>query len=69
MRNYKTQKPSKTNASLTINVVCAIVAVFAVVYAIGVHRDSQMTVYAAQNNCEWVYQGTWYGDNRDYICK
>ena len=25
--------------------------------------------YAKNNNCEWVYQGTGYGDDRDYICK
>lgn len=25
--------------------------------------------YAEANNCTWVYQGTAYGDDRDYTCK
>lgn len=61
-------KTTKTT-TLTINVILALVAVFAVAFGIGEHRNAQMTAYAAQNNCEWVYQGTMYGDNRDYICK
>lgn len=32
-------------------------------------RDAQFEQYALANNCEWVYQGTAYGDNRDFICK
>ena len=69
MRHYTKQTPVKNNRSLTFNLLCAAVAVFAVAFAIGEHRTAQMTAYAAQNDCEWVYQGTWYGDDRDYICK
>lgn len=69
MRHYTKQTQPKNNISLTISIVCAIVAVFAVSFGIGEHRNAQMTAYAAQNDCEWVYQGTWYGDDRDYICK
>lgn len=58
-----------SNRSLTINIILALVAVFSVAYAIGEHRTANMVAYAAQNDCEWVYQGTWYGDNRDYVCK
>lgn len=32
-------------------------------------QEAQMQAYAAENNCEWHYQNTMYGDNRDYICK
>lgn len=32
-------------------------------------RDMQFEQYAKANNCEWTYQGTAYGDNRDFICK
>lgn len=67
MHNYKKQTQPKK--SLTFNVVCALVAVFAIAYAIGEHRTAEMVQYAAQNDCEWVYQGTWYGDSRDYTCK
>lgn len=32
-------------------------------------RDTQFDEYATANNCEWSWQGTTYGDDRDYICK
>lgn len=41
----------------------------AVVYAINTHRAAQLASYAATNNCTWHYNGTAYGDNRDYTCK
>ncbi len=25
--------------------------------------------YAITHNCTWTYQGTAYGDDRDYVCK
>ena len=67
---YRPAKQTQQNKrSLTINVVCIVVAALSLAFAIGEHRTAQMTAYAAQNDCEWVYQGTWYGDDRDYICK
>ena len=60
----------KTNKhSLTINVVCIVVAALSVAFAIGERTSAQMAVYAAQNDCEWVYHGTMYGDDRDQTCK
>lgn len=41
----------------------------AVVYAINTHRAAQLASYAAANNCTWSYNGTAYGDSRDYTCK
>lgn len=32
-------------------------------------RDAQFEQYATANNCEWVWQGTAYGDDRDFICR
>ncbi len=32
-------------------------------------RDAQFERYALANDCEWEYQGTAYGDDRDFICK
>lgn len=32
-------------------------------------KANELHEYATANNCTWVYQGTAYGDDRDYICK
>lgn len=49
------------------------IAVLAGMLLLGVminrERDAQFERYALANDCEWVYQGTAYGDDRDYICK
>ena len=31
-------------------------------------RNARMERYAKTNNCTWHATGTWYGDNRDFIC-
>ena len=49
--------------------ISLVVAMVAVVYAINTHRAAQLASYAATNNCTWHYNGTAYGDNRDYTCK
>lgn len=45
----------------------------AVVVLLGVvmnlKRAYSLREYAIANNCEWTYQSTMYGDDRDYICK
>lgn len=45
----------------------------AVVVLLGVvmnlKRAYSLREYAIANSCEWVYQNTMYGDDRDYICK
>ena len=34
------------------------------------HRqETNREAYAAENGCEWVWQGMLYGDDRDYICR
>ncbi len=47
------------------------VAIASVATYIGVqmNRANNLHEYALANNCIWQYQGTMYGDNRDYICK
>lgn len=42
-------------------------ATFYVAYQI--KSASDLHEYAIANNCTWQYQGTMYGDDRDYICK
>ena len=32
-------------------------------------RDAQFEQYALANDCEWVWQGTSYGDDRDFVCR
>lgn len=59
-----------TNSSQpTIAVVAIIIALVAVAFAIGQYRTARMVAYAAENGCTWQYNGTAYGDNRDYTCK
>lgn len=59
-----------TNSSQpTIAVVAIIIALVAVAFAIGQYRTARMATYAAENRCTWQYNGTAYGDNRDYTCK
>lgn len=36
---------------------------------ISLKRAYSLREYAIANNCEWTWQGTTYGDDRDYICK
>lgn len=36
---------------------------------IGLKRTISRQEYAIANNCQWTWQGTMYGDDRDYICK
>lgn len=36
---------------------------------IGLKRTINRQEYAIANNCEWSWQGTMYGDDRDYVCK
>lgn len=54
------------------NVAIAVLA-FVVLALLGVivnlKKANDLHEYAVANKCEWVYQGTAYGDDRDYICK
>lgn len=53
---------------LIISIV-AIVSLLATYIGVQVKRANDLHEYAIANNCTWKYQGTAYGDNRDYICK
>nr|DAI43541.1 MAG TPA: hypothetical protein [Caudoviricetes sp.] len=64
----RTKKQTRQNNRL-VTIISLIVALVAVVYAINTHRAAQLASYAATNNCTWSYNGTAYGDNRDYTCK
>lgn len=54
------------------NIVIALLIILVLV-ALGVIRElktqNNMIQYATTNNCTWSWQGTYYGDDRDYICK
>lgn len=62
----------KQKRSIIKNWLIAILAA-AVVLLLGVvlnlKRAYDLREYSIANNCEWVYQNTYYGDDRDYICK
>lgn len=62
----------KQKRSIIKNWLIAILAA-AVVLMLGVilnlKRAYSLREYSIANNCEWVYQNTYYGDDRDYICK
>lgn len=64
----KAQKQTQQNNRL-VTIISLAVALVAVVCAINTHRAAQLASYAAANNCTWHYNGTAYGDNRDYTCK
>lgn len=54
--------------TLAIAILCVVVALM-----LGVIKNlktaNDLHRYATANNCTWVWQGTAYGDDRDYICK
>lgn len=54
------------------NIIIAILAGAVVVLAgviVNIKRANDLREYALANNCTWTYQGTAYGDDRDYVCK
>lgn len=68
MRHYQKQTQQKNDNSLTI-IVCVLVAFAGVAFGLGQRETLQMERYAATNNCTWVFNGTYYWDDRDYTCK
>lgn len=63
----KTQTKRDIAAFVIAGVVCVMLIMLGVI--IGLKRTLRMTNYAMANDCTWHYQGTAYGDDRDYICK
>lgn len=33
-----------------------------------IHENRRMERYAKANNCKWYATGSYYGDDRDFIC-
>lgn len=66
MRNNSKQTQPKNNIILVA--VCLVVTMAALIYAQGQRQQANMAKYAATNNCEWQYNGTFYWDDRDYTC-
>lgn len=62
--NEETKKYIKV--CVVVGTVCVIVLMLGEI--IGLKRTIRMQNYAAQNNCVWIWQGTAYGDDRDYLC-
>ncbi len=46
---------------------CAVVVLAGVI--VNIKKANDLRNYAIANDCTWTYQGTMYGDDRDYICK
>lgn len=54
------------------NIVIAVLLAAIGVMLIGIinfWRACNLRAYAISNDCTWVYQGTMYGDDRDYVRK
>lgn len=64
----RTKQTSTNKTTITI-IICIVVTAFALSYAAGERKNALMVQYAAENDCAWQYNGTWYGDDRDYTCK
>lgn len=54
------------------NIIIAILSM-AVVLTLGalisLKRAYSLREYAIAHDCTWQWQGTMYGDDRDYVCK
>lgn len=69
MRNNSKTKTVRKNNNIILVFVCMAIALVSLVYAQGQRQEANMAKYAAANNCEWQYNGTFYWDDRDYTCK
>lgn len=55
-----------------ISIVVAVLVVLglvALVVIVNLKRAFDLHEYAIANDCTWTWQGTAYGDDRDYMCK
>lgn len=68
MHYYQKQKPAQKNNQAFLVFICMAIAALSLVYAHGQRQQANMAKYAAANNCEWRYNGTFYWDDRDYTC-
>lgn len=64
------KKPLNVNRIKNVAIVIlALIVVLLLGVILQLKRANNLREYALANNCEWVYQGTMYGDDRDFICK
>lgn len=54
--------------SIIIAVLLAIIAIL-VCSIVNIKKAYSLREYSIQNDCTWTWNGTIYGDDRDYICK
>lgn len=52
---------------VVVGLVCVIVLLLGAVF--GLKRQLRMQNYAIANDCTWTWNGSYYGDDRDYVCK
>ena len=66
----RAEKREETNMNKNILITllaCAVVVLAGVI--VNIKKANDLRNYAIANDCTWTYQGTMYGDDRDYICK
>lgn len=64
------RKPLNVNRIKNIAIaILMLIVVLLLGVILNLKRANNLREYAIANNCEWVYQGTYYGDDRDYICR
>lgn len=68
MQHYPKTKTAPKNNNVILVFVCMAIALVSLIYAQGQRQEANMAKYAAANNCEWKYNGTFYWDDRDYTC-
>lgn len=67
-KDYYSLKKRATKKDLVI-VILAMVVALLLGAALSLKAAYDLRVYAIANDCEWIWQGTHYGDDRDYICR
>ena len=65
----KTRKNKNSKTESRIILAILLVVLFAIAGIIGQIRQHSRDEYARRNNCEWRATGSFYGDDRDFICK
>ena len=65
----KTQKNKNSKTESRIVLAILMIVFFAIAGIIGQIRQHSRDEYALRNNCEWRATGSFYGDDRDFICK
>lgn len=66
--DYYSSQRRDANKSWVIAILVLIVAALLGVI-LNLKSAYDLHEYAKANDCNWVWQGTHYGDDRDYICK